>query len=542
MKNLHRILLIGLTFILQNLNAQVVSVFSIEYKGNLIYHNGNLYSGKVVSYNRDEQVISKYDVKEGVRYGIYEGYYETKGFTKTGYQDTALISRYKKELELKQKEVVKLESDSTQLSLKINDFINYNLGGQKKLAKMRTKNEQGKLNKKDKALFDEFVSKELELNKISSSKKTLTSDIKRIQDQITLEFKKKEFIPFKEFIYEVKDGLKNGKYTKYSEEGKIMEEGNYINDKQEGEWKYFHLNGNLKAIGKFLGGDGSNLGNTGIPRNGREGTWKFYYESGKIEETRPYNNGLINGLSIEYYENGNKKGEGTYVQDELDGKWIGYYETGLKQWETIYSHGKRNGQAKNYYSNGSIESEGNYLNDLAVGSHKFYSENGKLKLCREFKNGKMNGVCKEFYPSGKIKSEAMVINGTAHGPVKKYFESGKLEFSGYIDSTSNTKDKVYGEVKSYNEDGSLETHFHVDKNGKITVRVDNSTPNKLPGMNDNHQCSWCGHTFKGLGWQANAKIGNTPCSASQNYIDKTSLGSWASWHCSQKCAIDDCNN
>ena len=326
-----RLLLLILSIIeVCQLFAQTVSSNSIQTKSNLIYYNASPYSGKVVAYNSQGQIISKYEVKEGVLSGMYETFYESKDFTKAKYQDTAQVSRYTNEIQLKQKEVIKLESDSVQLALQINDFINYKLGGPKKVSKMRAKNDNGKLKNTDKSkrLFDDLVFKEFELKEISSTKKTLISDIKRIQDQLTLEFKKKEFIPAKELIYEVNNGLKNGKYTKYSNEGEILEEGIYQNNKQEGEWKYYHTNGNLEASGKFAGGDGGNLGNTGIPKNGREGLWKYYYESGKIEGTSPYNKGLIVGLSIEYYENGNKKEEVNYVNNIRQDQYYLYHENG----------------------------------------------------------------------------------------------------------------------------------------------------------------------------------------------------------------------
>jgi antitoxin component YwqK of YwqJK toxin-antitoxin module len=42
----------------------------------------------------------------------------------------------------------------------------------------------------------------------------------------------------------------------------------------EGTWSFYYENGKLKGIGNFLHGDGSDIGDTGIPRNNRDGNWK----------------------------------------------------------------------------------------------------------------------------------------------------------------------------------------------------------------------------------------------------------------------------
>ena len=42
-------------------------------------------------------------------------------------------------------------------------------------------------------------------------------------------------------------------------------------EREEGEWKYYHENGKLEAIGNY--------------KNGKEeGEWKFYHENGKLEQ------------------------------------------------------------------------------------------------------------------------------------------------------------------------------------------------------------------------------------------------------------------
>jgi antitoxin component YwqK of YwqJK toxin-antitoxin module len=86
------------------------------------------------------------------------------------------------------------------------------------------------------------------------------------------------------------NGKLNGNYKKY-EGDVVIEEGQYANGLMTGEWIFRHSNGNLKAKGKYIKGDGGDKGASGAPINGREGDWKFYSENGDLKSTDSYRNG-----------------------------------------------------------------------------------------------------------------------------------------------------------------------------------------------------------------------------------------------------------
>lgn len=92
--------------------------------------------------------------------------------------------------------------------------------------------------------------------------------------------------------YNVKDGFKNGLFKISRLGGKIEMAGNMIDDKNEGEWKYYFPNGQLESIGNFENDKPS-------------GKWIFYYATG------------------------NKKEEGKFKEGKREGKWIEYDSTGI---------------------------------------------------------------------------------------------------------------------------------------------------------------------------------------------------------------------
>lgn len=72
--------------------------------------------------------------------------------------------------------------------------------------------------------------------------------------------------------FDVVNGKKEGKYTSYYPNGKVLMTGQIKNNRNEGEWKYFYDNGNLESSGIFEGDQPS-------------GKWYWYYPDGTLRQT-----------------------------------------------------------------------------------------------------------------------------------------------------------------------------------------------------------------------------------------------------------------
>ena len=126
----------------------------------------------------------------------------------------------------------------------------------------------------------------------------------------------------------------------FYENGEKELDGNYRKGLMNGEWTYYHENGQIHGEGRFIDGDGSNLSElSGIPFNGRSGRWKFWYENGQKEGEGIYKDGKEDGLFTYWNENGQKWREGTFKDGELDGKWTVWNENGQKKVEQTYKDG-----------------------------------------------------------------------------------------------------------------------------------------------------------------------------------------------------------
>ena len=85
-----------------------------------------------------------------------------------------------------------------------------------------------------------------------------------------------------------------------------MMEGNYLNDKRNGNFIFYYDNGKIKNEGNY-------------ENNRRIGKWKYYYSSGQLKQTVIFRNiNNINDISVvEFYDT-----EGNQLIENGNGKWV----------------------------------------------------------------------------------------------------------------------------------------------------------------------------------------------------------------------------
>ena len=142
--------------------------------------------------------------------------------------------------------------------------------------------------------------------------------------------KEKNIMKKLKFEGEYLNGARNGKGKEYDKEGNLKFEGEYsYGEKIKGKE---YVEGKLEYDGDFLFGKTYN------------GNW--YDKNGNIiSELKNWN-----GKTREYYENGELKFEGEYLNGKRNGKGEEYDKYGHLIFEGEYLYGKRNGKGKEYYS------------------------------------------------------------------------------------------------------------------------------------------------------------------------------------------------
>jgi antitoxin component YwqK of YwqJK toxin-antitoxin module len=106
---------------------------------------------------------------------------------------------------------------------------------------------------------------------------------------------------------------------------------------------------------------------------------KYPDGSTKVEKYYTYNKGKKELVKeVQYFENKQKKMEGTYLNNQRSGKWTAWYKNGKVWSEGFFKDGLSEGVRTVYYDNGKIYMVGNYALDQKVGKWKFYDNTGKL--------------------------------------------------------------------------------------------------------------------------------------------------------------------
>lgn len=249
-----------------------------------------------------------------------------------------------------------------------------------------------------------------------------------------------------------KNKNKNSYYS-YNPMGTLVAEGNFAKNKPIGEWNYYNNSGALTSKVSF-DNDGNYLRSEGFLTNGDKdytinyknnqyyGLYEDFYNN-KIHFTRYYNENGINGPEVTFYDNGIKKSEGFYIDNEL------YYN-----FEYFTLEGKK--YAKEYYLNGEkIEEEfyldnspkkfeyynksGNFTfqispltkkvitlkNGVLHGKYE-YKENDITIYSYQYKNGMLHGKQSYYYIANTLLSEHNYYNGYNHGESKYFDPTGRL--------------------------------------------------------------------------------------------------------------------
>jgi antitoxin component YwqK of YwqJK toxin-antitoxin module len=186
-------------------------------------------------------------------------------------------------------------------------------------------------------------------------------------------------------------------------------------------------------------------------KNGlRNGKTITYYDNGRIQGIYGYKNDLLRGAFKVFFENGLLKRKGNFFNNELNGTVINFNESKEIILSENYKKGKRDGVYKKYYNNQKLEIKDCFKNDIRNGLYLEYYENGNIKTNYNFKDGLLEGLCNSYFYNGNKLDESNFLKGLMDGRYTKFYENGNIQFTGiYKDTILN------GDYKAFYENGQL---------------------------------------------------------------------------------------
>ncbi|KAF2517647.1 toxin-antitoxin system YwqK family antitoxin [Flavobacterium foetidum] len=234
----------------------------------------------------------------------------------------------------------------------------------------------------------------------------------------------------------------------YAENGKKIYETLY-NEKEEIETYYcFDVNGNKYFEEKYKSGELK----SGI---------QFTSAAPKGTDV----NLSKKGFEVKNYD-GSLKISGAFEKGKKTGEWNYLYPSGTTRLKELYKNGLANGISKNYEENGNLSSIYNLTDGDLNGLYEVYSDN-KISQIYHYDKGQQNGPFTTFYSDGKISTEGVIVDNEVNNNKITYTQNGKISridyyIAGYSTSakTYNTEEKLENEIDYKNKNGQFPISFN----------------------------------------------------------------------------------
>lgn len=106
----------------------------------------------------------------------------------------------------------------------------------------------------------------------------------------------------------------------------------------------------------------------------KEGEWSIWYEDGTPQKEGLIKEGKQHGIYREYYSNGNLRYEYQYDQDRKIGTWKGWYDDGTRYTVREFSNDTLHGKVLVYDEAGELAKEYDYQKGQLVGKQLHFEE------------------------------------------------------------------------------------------------------------------------------------------------------------------------
>ena len=228
-----------------------------------------------------------------------------------------------------------------------------------------------------------------------------------------------------------------GTIKEYYENGRLKTSVNYYRGKQHGQQIIYYSNGNIckiiqyrygqphgkwfsyydsdklmkvKSVDYFLYGRSIKKSMTyyenGVLKSlitfscdgNRNGVCKRFYDTQQLKSSKYYVNDKLNGETVEYYRNGNKKRVLYHLEGKLNGTVYKFSDNNCLQFKCHYIDNKRDGYSLEYYTSRHRQLEPIlkravlYHQGQKTGKAFLYDENGNPTYIFEYQNDKFHGI------------------------------------------------------------------------------------------------------------------------------------------------------
>ena len=225
---------------------------------------------------------------------------------------------------------------------------------------------------------------------------------------------------------------------------------------KEGPFNLFHPKGIIAQSGYFL---------NNIPN----GFWQSWYSNRQLKDSGQIINNQLTGIWKHWYENGNLKNKESYKDADKTIIPVAHDNSNLFKYNRGVLYGEQpkgvlEGMSLFCYENGNKESIVNYHNDSLVGICTFFREDGSLSSKETYNHGKV--VALECYDEQGEYSGATCSVLKLPVLIHAFFNAQEY----IVDQLHRNKNN------DIREEGDAQINFTVTKTGKVTNLVIKSSP------------------------------------------------------------------
>ena len=272
------------------------------------------------------------------------------------------------------------------------------------------------------------------------------------------------------------NGKPDGYWKSYNEKGTLVSEGNRKNFQLDSVWVFYAPSGEKNMEIAYLEGKKHGLRKQFFDDETVIEEWKedtlvnairAFYKTGELKRLTPLVEGKPHGLEKEY----NKEGLIIVISK--------YFAGILGKREFINrtdKFGLKQGSWKYFWENGNMKEEGTFLNDKKKGYFKYYDEEGNFKYVEKYDNDNLVVDATEtrqmdirtvYHPNGKPAITATYYKGVPDG-IRREFDENGIVIKGYVftngivkyEGITDEQGKRQGLWKEYYPTGELKSQGH----------------------------------------------------------------------------------
>ncbi len=277
----------------------------------------------------------------------------------------------------------------------------------------------------------------------NGKKQGLSREFSKDSTLLTVVQYKDNYMVDKERVNRVdEEGKRQGTYRDYYENGKIKKEEHYLNDELHGYYREFDGTGGLVMAMRYERGKMMEE----IDEDMKEllDMKSTYDQQGRLIFTGGYKEGVPVGIHRFFDTTGVV--ENAYLYNELGHK----VSEGI-----IDEQGKREGSWTNFYPSGAFRAKGTYANSNRSGTWTYFFPNGGIEQKGKFERDRYRGLWYWYYPNGNTWREESYFNGREDGTFVEYDPAGKILTKGDYIGGEKEGEWLY-QVGDHEERGSFQ--------------------------------------------------------------------------------------